>query len=351
MNAAACEVMERHWKINYVGPISPGVSQSRKAISKFRRMMGWKGDFFFFSHERLSRIGEEALRLCDPSASLDFFHGFTPWILSEPLRPYVAWSDCIFSDYLEIYHRASQFGVSDIQRIKEAEAAWLNKAERVLFTSEWAARNACETYGLPTSKVGVVGLFGEIEPPIIDDYQGGRSFLFVSTNFEAKGGPAVLAAFREVRQKHPDATLSIVGDSPPDCRDDGVDVRGYLRKEVPEDVAQLRQLFASARAVVHPTRSDILPLMLIEAGYFGVPVIASRRFAIPELITDGVNGVLIDGPDKVQGVEAAMESLLLDDHYDAMRKAAWRKANSDFSKEGFELRLAAELKRVLGTRL
>ena len=346
MNVAALEAVRKCGEVHYVGPINPGVSTYRKVVSKALRTFGRPGEFCFFSQERLLGIQQKVHSRCSSSAALDFYHGFTPWILTEAQRPYITWSDCSFHDYLRIYHNPADFRTEDICRIEEAEAQWLANAERVLFTSHWGAASACQTYGLSASKIGVVGLFGEVDPPDADAYQGGQSFLFVSTNFEAKGGRVVLEAFRQLRMTHPDATLTIIGDGPLNCHESGVNLTGFLRKEVPVEAARFRQLFAQGRAVVHPTRSDILPLMLVEAGYFGMPVISSRRFAIPELVSDGVNGLLVDDPSNVAEIRNAMANLLNDMAYEPMRKAAWMKARGDYSSQRFESRLAEEIKSI-----
>ncbi len=347
MNVAALEAVRKCGEVHYVGPINPGVSTYRKVLSKALRTFGRPGEFFFFSKERLLSIRQEVHTKCLPSAALDFYHGFTPWVMTAARRPYITWSDCTFHDYLRIYHNPADFKIDDILRIEEVEAQWLAKAERVLFTSHWGAARACQTYGLSASKIGVVGLFGEVDPPDADAYQGGQSFLFVSTNFEAKGGRVVLEAFRQLRMTHPDATLTIIGDSPSNFDESGVSLTGFLRKEEPVEAARFRQLFAQARAVVHPTRSDILPLMLVEAGYFGTPVISSHRFAIPELVSDRVNGLLVDDPSDVDEIRKAMENLLNDVTYEPMRKAAWVKARGDYSRQRFESRLAEAIKSVI----
>ncbi|MCX6854910.1 MAG: glycosyltransferase [Verrucomicrobia bacterium] len=347
MNVAALEAVKKCGHVHYVGPINPGVSTYRKVISKALRTFGRPGEFFFFSQDRLLSIQQEVHSKCSPSASLDFYHGFTPWVLTSSPRPYITWSDCTFHDYLRIYHDPADFKADDISRIEEAEARWLGKAERVLFTSHWGAASACQTYGLSESKVAVVGLFGEVDPPDLDAYQGSYSFLFVSTNFQAKGGRVVLEAFRQLRVTHLEATLTIIGDGPSNCQESGVILMGFLRKEVPVEAARFRQLFAQARGVVHPTRSDILPLMLVEAGYFGMPVISSRRFAIPELVEDGVNGLLVDDPSDVAQISKAMENLLNNEVYLPMRTAAWEKARSGYSRQQFESCLADQIKSVI----
>jgi glycosyltransferase involved in cell wall biosynthesis len=349
MNVAALEAAQKCGKVKYVGPINPSVSLYQKVKSKTLRQLGKPGDFFFFSRDRLSSIQQEVRAGCSSTASLDFFHGFTPWVLTETGRPYVTWSDCTFHDYLRIYHDPAIFKEEDINRIEQAEAKWLARAQRVLFTSEWGASRACQIYDLSESKVGVVGIFGEVEPPEKDAFQGGQSFLFVSTNFEAKGGAIVLEAFRQIRISHPEATLTIVGDGPSNCDLPGVIQTGFLRKEVPKEAARFTQLFSQARAVIHPTRSDILPLLFVEAGYFGVPVISTRRFAIPELVEDGVNGILIEDPRDVIQIQAGMEAMLLDTAYFPMRKAAWLKAHTFYSRQRFGLRLTEELNRAISS--
>jgi len=194
-------------------------------------------------------------------------------------------------------------------------------------------------------RVGVVGIFGEVEPPDVDVYAGAARFTFVSTDFEAKGGPVVLAAFRQLRAKHPGAELTIVGAPPSAPAEPGVEHVGYLRKEVAEEHRRFREILATSLAVVHPTRSDIAPLLLVEAGLFGCPAVASRAFAIPELVTDGETGLLLDAPPDPDRVAAAMQWLL--GHRFDLRRSAWRQARAAHGKDAFEARLLAHVDAVL----
>lgn len=282
-NAASFAALSSIEEVHYVGPINPPAIFRQKALSKILRTVRLRGDFFFYSQKRLERIAGEVHAGALADAALDFFHGFTPWILTAPARRYIAWSDCAFHDYIRIYHSYECFNADDLVRIERTEAAWLKRAHRVLFSTRWAAERAIDAYGLDAAHVATTGTFGEIEMPAADGYAGAKEFAFVSTDFEAKGGSTVLSAFRKVRQRHADACLVIVGAQPPsDAKEPGVTVAGYLRKEVPEEYALFRKTLAAARALVHPTNSDISPHIIVEAGYFGCPAITSNRFAIPE---------------------------------------------------------------------
>jgi glycosyltransferase involved in cell wall biosynthesis len=315
----------------------------QKALSKFRRVAGSQGSFFFFSERRLKKIAAEVHSQFRAEARLDFFHGFTPWILTKPQRPYVAWSDCTFRDYIDIFHCREQFSPDDLDRIEQAEAAWLRGARRVLFTSRWAGERARSQYALDACRVGSVGIFGEIEMPPRDDFAGGKEFAFVSTNFQAKGGPIVLSAFREVRKRHSDACLIIIGQRPTDVPvDSGVSFVGFLRKEVQGEYRRLLHILGRARALVHPTNSDISPLLIVEAGYVGCPVISSRKFGIPELVDDERTGLLLDDPSQPALVASAMCWMLEHtNEYRQMREAAFANARELHSKQKFEQRLLA----------
>lgn len=347
MNNAALYAARQVADVHYVGPVSPPPSSGAKILSKLARTFGRPGDFFFFSQARLQRIAEEVANEVRPDAQLDFFHGFTPWIQTRAERPYAAWSDCIFLDYIDVFH-APVFRQADLDRIAKAEAEWLRAATRVGFSSAWAAKRAVEAYGLDEDKVDLIGVCGEFEVPDTDVYDGSRQIAFISTNFEAKGGREVLDAFAHVRRSHPAATLVIVGDQPKGAVGEGVEVIGFLKKENPEQSARLRDIFARSRAVVNLSRSDTAPVLLIEAAYFGCPVVSSRRFAIPEIVDDARTGFLIDGLHDVDALAGAIKRLLEDDdNYGQMRAAAWASSRRRFSRGQFDQNMATFLKRAI----
>ena len=342
MNVAAFSALSKCEAVHYVGPINPPPLAHQKAWSKFRRLIGARGSFFFFSEHRLKAIADEVRSKCESNARLDFFHGFTPWIATRPERLYQAWSDCTFRDYIDVYHQREEFQREDLERIQHAEAEWLLKADRVLFTSQWAVERAISDYSLDSNRVASVGIFGETEMPARDAYVGSKEFVFVSTNFEAKGGPLVLEAFRELRKSHPDASLVVIGDRPHHSGHEiGVRYTGFLRKEVPEEYQLFRDILAGVRAVVSSTNSDICPLLFVEAGYFGCPVVSTRRFAIPEIVDHGKTGFLLESSDSGALARTMSQVLESSDEYWQMRKAAWTKARAKHSREQFVERLCS----------
>lgn len=351
MNRAMFDVLSRDNRVDYVGPISPAPIRWQHWISKARRMLQMGGDFFYFSKRRLDTIRVMVdQQLNHSSADLAVFHGFTPWIHVQPKQPYVAWSDCCFRQYVQIYHDERQFRANDLQRISDSEAKWLRGAERVLFRNQWAADETTAEYGLDPKRVAVVGNYGFMPPPSTDTYQGSADFLFITTDFVKKGGDVAIRAFEKLRQRHSHSRFIVFGSRPPPqlLRIPGVIYKGWIKKSDPAQQKTLADAYANARGLVHPTTADTNPMVVIEAGYFGCPAISTRRFAIPELIVDGVTGRLVDDPRSVEEVYQAMTAFLDDEaSYQAMRASVRERMLTNYTKEIFERKLAGEIQFVL----
>lgn len=348
MNRAAYDSLCRLGEVNYVGPINPPVNSFRKFVSKIRRTAGMKGEYFFFSPGRLDQIAREVKAGMDPKADVDFFHGFTPWIKVSSGRPYAAWSDCTFKQYMDIYHQRSHFQSPGLKRVEETESEWLGRAERIIFRSDWARKLASEEYGLSEGKVGVSRNFGMVMPPGEDRYAGGRVFVMITTNFQQKGGDVVLRAFEQSSAAENGWELVIVGADPgPAAKQQrGVSYLGWLDKNIAHDRGVLEEVLGKARALVHPTKADTNPMVILEAGYFGCPSISSRRFAIPELIVDGETGLLLDDSESPEALAAALRRMMDDEGYRPMRAAARRHCFTNYSEGAFRERMFRELRQA-----
>ncbi len=122
-----------------------------------------------------------------------------------------------------------------------------------------------------------------------------------------KGLDLTLRAFARVHQELPKAKLILAGDGP--LKEDLQKMAGELgiagAVEFPGFLNQyeLRQQVYAAHVYVHPSRTSSdgnregVPNAMLEAMSTGTPVVATRHGGIPEAITDGVNGMLVDEGD------------------------------------------------------
>ena len=141
-------------------------------------------------------------------------------------------------------------------------------------------------------------------------------FLFVGRVSHLKGMGTLLEACAELlRRGHSAFGLMVIGG-------------GYERKNYHELARRLNvekmvrwegrvaygRLAAYYRAcdvLVFPTLTDVWGMAALEAMIFSKPVISSRAAGVSDLITDGVNGFLMD-PEKPRALADIMEKFIMD---------------------------------------
>ncbi len=163
--------------------------------------------------------------------------------------------------------------------------------------------------------------------------EGSKVITHVSNFREVKRVKDVVRVFARIRRAMP-ATLVMVGDGPDrvdaenEARELGVtaDVRFLGRLDSVASLLQATDLF------LLPSQTESFGLAALEAMACGAPVVASRAGGIPEVVDDGVTGIL----EPVGSVEAmgrrAVELLRDPRRYTAMREAAVGKAR-EFSAD------------------
>jgi glycosyltransferase involved in cell wall biosynthesis len=94
------------------------------------------------------------------------------------------------------------------------------------------------------------------------------------------------------------------------------------------DTTQRDRLLETADVFVLPTNNEGLPLALIEAMCYGLPVLTTPASGISDIVTSGKNGILVM-PGDVAQLTAAMQTLIQDEHLRlSLGKAARETAES-----------------------
>jgi glycosyltransferase involved in cell wall biosynthesis len=79
------------------------------------------------------------------------------------------------------------------------------------------------------------------------------------------------------------------------CKDLGVDKNSRILGEVSEN-EKIKEL-KSSHIFLLPSYAEGLPISILESMASGLTIISSKVGAIPEVITEGINGYLIDAGD------------------------------------------------------
>ena len=129
----------------------------------------------------------------------------------------------------------------------------------------------------------------------------------------SKGHAHLIEAFAALRRRYPRATLLLVGDGIRRTWVEGLARDAGLGQSVVftgfrADVAEL--LGVMDCFVLASTRTEGVPQSLLQAFAAGVPVVASDVGGVPEVVADGVTGVLVDAgvaADLRRGIQAVLE--------------------------------------------
>jgi glycosyltransferase involved in cell wall biosynthesis len=171
--------------------------------------------------------------------------------------------------------------------------------------SEWAASSLRDEYGVPEPKLTCIPFGISLGPPMPRSEPDPPEITFIGQSLRRKGGNRLIDVFRT--QLSGRCVLNVVTPEPvPEV--DGVRVHSDI---VPGDV-RLRELLARTAVLVFPSEIDTFGYAVVEAMAEGTPVVAIANAALPEIVDDGVTGLLVprDGAD--ERLCAAIETLLDD---------------------------------------
>jgi colanic acid/amylovoran biosynthesis glycosyltransferase len=182
-------------------------------------------------------------------------------------------------------------------------------------------------------------------PPVAG--QPRQNVLFVGRLVEKKGCRYLIRAMRQVQSQFPFARLVIIGDGPEraslelQAREAGIqhEFRGAQSSQV------VRQELSSARVFCVPSvkaetgDSEGLGIVFAEAQAMGVPVVSSLHGGIPEVVSDGVTGLLAPERDHDRLAHHIIRFFSDDTFWnDCSRKAvSWVADNFDLQKQTAQL--------------
>ena len=215
------------------------------------------------------------------------------------------------------------------------------RADRVVVPSRYSASVAHEVYGISPAKLAIVP-----EPIDLTDWR--RRFVEASDSKAAR--PTILSVARMyprkrledllrasaiLRTRIPRAQIRIVGEGPESARlrllhrELGLDDTVVFLGEVTR--SSLAVEYTSAHCFCLPTIQEGFGLVFAEAMAAGLPVVACRAAAVPELVEDGRTGLLV-GPRNPAELAHALETLLVNEN---LRKEFGRAATQRI--EAFDL--------------
>jgi glycosyltransferase involved in cell wall biosynthesis len=241
-------------------------------------------------------------------------------------------------------HRMFDVGRMSQKKVDEAVASQkriVNSVKHIFTVSKWTRQGLIEDYGVKPECVTPVYLGANLHIP--DDVKNARidhNILFVGIDWERKGGPLLVEAFKKVKQSLPKATLTIAGCTP-QINEPGVTVEGFLDRRDPKQYAKLCSLFQRASCFCLPSLFEPFGIVFIEAASVGLPSVAIDNGSRREAVLDGDTGYLADKPSPDAVADALLRLLKDPARNHEMGEAARRYAAENFTWERVVSRIGA----------
>jgi len=201
------------------------------------------------------------------------------------------------------------------------ERASLERADAWCASSAYAADRTREVLSL--SRAAAAVLFNPVElPPTAPAAPRARNLVvFTGTLTEKKGVVGLVRAWSEVRRAMPSAELHLYGKDA--GTEDGSSMQAHLLDQLEEGVRPsvhfhghvpretLFDALEKATVAVFPSYAETFGIAPVESMARGCPTIYTTRRPGPEVIRDGVDGLLVD-PDRPHEIARAILRLMSD---------------------------------------
>jgi glycosyltransferase involved in cell wall biosynthesis len=234
----------------------------------------------------------------------------------SPRMPYAVMLKGIIADELR-----NERGL--VRVLLALQARWerrnVHGADRVIVPSRYSASVARDLYGVPAAALAVV-------PEPIDLTEWRRRFaaapprrdtaptvLAVARMYPRKRLDDLLRAARVLRARIPDLRVRIVGAGPESgplhrlAQDLGLACTVTFLGEIPRQALAVE--YVGADCFCLPTVQEGFGIVFTEAMAAGLPVVACRAAAVPEVVEDGRTGFLVR-PRSPEELAMAMEKVL-----------------------------------------
>ena len=193
-------------------------------------------------------------------------------------------------------------------------ASHAGRADAVIVISAYTGAETRRRLGIPPERIALCPPGAPEWPARVPPAVQGP-VLFLGSAERRKNIPGLLRAYARLRERMPGAPSLVLAGRPPAANSDlagllerfpwAASVRhlGYVSD------ARRRHLYNEASLLVVPSLDEGFGIPALEAMTVGVPVVASNRGALPEVVGDA--GPLVD-PEDDEGMAAAMERVLTD---------------------------------------
>jgi glycosyltransferase involved in cell wall biosynthesis len=347
-NAGLYAALDRRYRVTEI--LRPKLSQletNAVRLAHFHpNVNAWRqrANLNFYSFKRRTLRAEQLLRQREGSYDLIMqLHTVMAPGTAHAQRRYALHTDnCYLSSERHYPEWAPLRGSERDEWVRWERSVYQNAA--FLFPrSQFLRRALIEDYGCDPERVIAVGGGVSLSlPSIAEKRYDGQIALFVGTDFKRKGGEVLLDAWQMLRPRFPEAQLWIVGPQKPTRALPGVKWFGKIT-----DRKALSDLYLQASMFVMPSLFEPWGFVFYEAMGHGLACIGADSCAMPEMIGQGENGLLVP-PGEPEPLADALARLFDPAAAEAMGRRAYTHALAADTWDHVVGRMAPYIEQAVG---
>jgi glycosyltransferase involved in cell wall biosynthesis len=263
-------------------------------------------------------------------------------LTGDPAFERARWRGQVGGNVEEFQH----VGGPNARFLRALRSATLANAAHVLCPSAFL-RALAISWGVPAQRVTVLPNATPPRPtlPPRDELRAALGMEGPTLAFAGRFGPQkALDVALDAVSRVDGVSIVLAGDGPIradlEARATPLGTRARFLGPLPRQ--QVLELFTAADASLLPSAWENFPHTLVEALAVGTPVIATAVGGVPEVVDDGVNGLLVP-PNDIDALEAAIRRFFTEDGLESRLRAAAAPSVERFAQDV----VFGELERLL----
>jgi glycosyltransferase involved in cell wall biosynthesis len=286
-----------------------------------------------------AELGADVVDRRVPVRVLNYLWHRREWPPIETFRPGVDLVHAAHPLLIPSRHAAQVITIHDLYYLTNRESTYAEirrdyaelsppharRADAIVVNSKYTASLVSSTFGVPDSAIHVCspGAPEWVSLGRVPNVPSNGYILFVGTLERRKNVGGLLDAYCRLIERRPGiAPLVLAGRATVDAdawleRLSRPPLAGHARYV--GYIEDKEQIYGGARLLVVPSLDEGFGIPVLEAMAAGVPIVAAKRGALPEVL--GEAGLLVD-PDDAEQVAAAIERMLTDEAF-ALRCAGY----------------------------
>jgi len=258
----------------------------------------------------LKRIAAFERKLQRISAEFDIILQTTwrPGIRNKPVKPHFVYIDYTMKLAEREYPPWVRFFSEEDKSLwLKLETETFRNATKIFTFSNHTQKSVINDYGINEEKVVTTYSGANVkELPAFEKDYSNKTILFTGREFDRKGGPTLIKAFKEVKKEIKNAKLVVVG-AKPQINIADITIKGYISRD------ELLRLYKEASIFAMPSICDPFPNVFLEAMAYKTPCVGSTASGIPEIVEEGSTGFLVP-PNNHKQLADKLISLLEDEN-------------------------------------